>query len=130
MDTPKPPSTEPEHVSVSKSKAIKISWKDGHRSEYALRYLRDHCPCATCTNAHGSEPAAPVPASPFQMYQQALRIDRIEPAGTYALAIQWSDGHRSGIYSYDHLRLICPCPECGHGPRATEPAGGDTLPEG
>ena len=109
----KPPSTEPARVSVSKSKGVKITWTDGHLSEYGLRYLRDHCPCATCTNAHGTEPAAPVAASPFQMYQQALSISTIEPAGTYALAIQWSDGHRSGIYSYDHLRAICPCADCG-----------------
>ena len=48
-----PPSTEPEHIAVSKSKGIKIDWKDGHHSEYELRYLRDNCPCATCTGAHG-----------------------------------------------------------------------------
>ncbi len=49
------------------------------------------------------------------MYQEGLKIKSIEPAGSYALAIQWSDGHRSGIYSYEHLRLICPCPECAIG---------------
>jgi DUF971 family protein len=112
MGMPTPPSTEPAHISVSKSKAIKISWQDGHQSEYGLRYLRDHCPCATCTDAHGSGPGSPATTSPFQIYQPALRITSIEPAGTYALAIRWSDGHRSGIYSYDHLRAICPCPDC------------------
>ena len=33
-------STDPEHISISKSKGIKIDWKDGHTSEYGLRYLR------------------------------------------------------------------------------------------
>ncbi len=47
---------EPEHIAISKSKGIKIDWKDGHHSDYALAYLRDECPCATCTGAHGTEP--------------------------------------------------------------------------
>ena len=50
------PSNEPEHIAISKSKGIKIDWKDGHHSEYALAYLRDECPCATCTGAHGTAP--------------------------------------------------------------------------
>jgi len=49
-------STDPEHISISKSKGIKIDWKDGHRSEYTLGWLRDECPCASCTGAHGTEP--------------------------------------------------------------------------
>ena len=101
-------SSEPEHIAISKAKGITIDWKDGHRSEYGLRYLRDHCPCASCTGAHGTPPAA----SPFEMYKPALKIDAVEPAGSYALQISWNDGHRSGIYSYDHLRSICPCAEC------------------
>jgi DUF971 family protein len=32
--------------------------------------------------------------------------------GRYAVNIQWSDGHDSGIYSYDTLRALCPCEQC------------------
>lgn len=32
--------------------------------------------------------------------------------GNYALQIDFSDGHTTGIYSYDYLRSICPCAEC------------------
>ncbi|MBM3775774.1 MAG: DUF971 domain-containing protein [Acidobacteria bacterium] len=101
---------DPEHIAISKSKGIQIDWKDGHLSAYGLHYLRDHCPCATCTGAHGGPPKAP--ASPFAMYRPALRIDSVEPVGHYALRIHWSDGHSTGIYSFDHLRKICPCGEC------------------
>ena len=45
-----------EHIAISKSKGIKIDWKDGHHSDYDLGYLRDECPCATCTGAHGTVP--------------------------------------------------------------------------
>jgi DUF971 family protein len=103
---------EPEHIAISKSKGIKIDWKDGHHSDYGLRYLRDRCPCASCSGTHESGPVEAEAPSPFRMYQPALRIDTVEPAGSYALVIKWNDGHQSGIYSYDHLRAICPCPEC------------------
>ncbi len=111
-----PISTDPEHIAVSKSKGIKIDWKDGHRSEYGLQYLRDKCPCASCTGVHGTPPAsggaAAAASNPFQMYKPALKIVAAEPAGNYAIRIHWSDGHNSGIYSFEHLREICPCPVC------------------
>ena len=110
------PSTDPEHIAISKSKGIKIDWKDGHHSEYELPYLRDKCPCATCTGAHGTpprQPEAPQALGAFPMYKPALRILGVEQMGNYAVRINWSDGHNTGIYSYEHFRRICPCAECG-----------------
>ena len=108
-----PVSTDPEHIAISKSKGIKIDWKDGHHSEYGLQFLRDKCPCATCTGVHGTPPAAKDTASgPFQMYKPVLKMLGVEPVGNYAIRINWSDGHNSGIYSYEHLRGICTCEEC------------------
>ena len=108
-----PFSTDPEHIAISKSKGIKIDWKDGHRSEYGLSYLRDRCPCAACTGAHGTPPAQGGSAdNPFPMFKPALRMLGVEAVGNYAIRINWSDGHNSGIYSYEHFRRICPCTEC------------------
>jgi len=110
------PATEPEHIAISKSKGIKIDWKDLHRSDYPLGYLRDECPCATCTGAHGTTPEktnySKQAAEPFPMFKPTLKMLNIEPVGHYAIRIAWSDGHGSGIYSFDHLRKICPCAEC------------------
>jgi DUF971 family protein len=115
-DARSPVGYEPEHIAISKSKGIKIDWKDNHHSEYALAYLRDECPCATCTGAHGTEPQkseySKETATPFQMYKPTLKMLRVEPVGNYAVRIDWSDGHNTGIYSFDHLRKICPCGEC------------------
>ena len=112
-------STDPEHIAISKSKGIKIDWKDGHHSEFGLQFLRDKCPCATCTGAHGTPPAAPQASTgPFQMFKPTLKMLAVEPVGNYAIRINWSDGHNSGIYSYEHLRSICECEEC-KGVRAT-----------
>ena len=38
--------------------------------------------------------------------------ERAELVGRYAMQIYWNDQHSSGIYSFDYLRQICPCPEC------------------
>jgi DUF971 family protein len=107
---------EPEHIAISKSKGIQIDWKDGHRSQYSLAYLRDECPCASCTGAHGTEPqktnhSAPS-TSPFQLYTPTLKMLNVEAVGHYAIRIDWNDGHNTGIYSFDHLRKICGCAEC------------------
>ena len=111
--------SEPEHIAISKSKGIKIDWKDGHRSEYSLGYLRDECPCATCTGAHGTEPQKSDYSSSrasakelFPLYKPTLKMLKVEPVGSYAVRIDWSDGHNSGIYSFDHFRKICPCADC------------------
>jgi DUF971 family protein len=42
----------------------------------------------------------------------ATNIERIEPVGSYAISIQWEDGHYYGIYKWDYLRSLCPCEEC------------------
>ena len=104
--------TDPEHIAISKSKGIKTDWKDRHHSEYGLQYLRDNCPCAACTGAHGTPPAPKSAGGPFQMYTPALKMSGVNPVGNYAIRIEWNDGHSTGIYSYQHFRRICPCAEC------------------
>lgn len=111
MSVLRPPSAEVEHIAVSRTKGVRIDWKDGHHSEYSLPWLRSHCPCATCTGAHGDS-AAPEPASPFPMYKPALKLEDVQPVGSYAIQLRWNDGHSTGIFSFDYLRRICPCPAC------------------
>jgi len=111
---------DPEHIAISKSTGIKIDWRDGHRSDYSLAYLRDECPCATCTGAHGTEAQRSSYSNPelFPMFKPALRMSSVEPVGQYAVRIHWNDGHSTGIYSFDHLRRICPCEVCRAARRA------------
>jgi len=101
---------DPEHIAISKSKGIDVDWQDGRRSSFKLEFLRDHCPCAVCTGAHGTVPQktnySQPNASPFQMYQARLKMEAVEPAGNYGVRIQWSDGHGSGIYSWTLLRKL------------------------
>ena len=111
-------STDPASIDISKSSGVTISWRDGHHSEYELQYLRDQCPCAMCGKVE-SKPAAPQPSNPLPMFKPRARILEVEPVGRYAMRFFWGDGHSTGIYSFEHLRHICPCAECN---RASQPA--------
>lgn len=105
-------------VHVKSGAGVDIAWSDGHMSHYEFAYLREECPCATCNDERakkesftGAAPGAnPLPALP--MYKPKAKALSATVVGNYALQISFSDGHSTGIFSYDHLRTICPCSEC------------------
>lgn len=85
--------------------SIEIEWRDGHRSVYPNRYLRDNCPCAGCREG---KPRFSLPViAGSELYPVQIGV-----VGRYALSIEWSDKHDTGIYSYDTLRGLCPCADC------------------
>jgi DUF971 family protein len=47
-----------------------------------------------------------------------LEFRNVELVGQYALQFEWSDGHRTGIYSFERLRQLCPCEDCTKAPAA------------
>ena len=105
-------------IHLSTGAGVDITWADGHSSHFDFVYLRDNCPCATCNDerakkeslAESSQAFASSPALP--MFKPKPKALSAEAVGQYAIQISFSDGHSTGIYSYDHLRCICPCPEC------------------
>jgi DUF971 family protein len=40
------------------------------------------------------------------------RLRSVETVGTYAITIEWEDGHHYGIYNWNYLRALCTCPIC------------------
>jgi len=92
--------------------AVRIVWDDGHASEYRNDYLRARCPCAACRERISRR--LPVINAP----REALYPVQIGVVGRYAVSVTWSDGHDSGIYSYQTLRALCPCAQCQPGARA------------
>lgn len=93
---------------------LAITWTDGQRLNYTAVGLRDNCPCATCQEkklakqlekekSGGKMLKLPV-LTAGEM--QPLRIVRMQPIGNYAYIIGYSDGHDSGIYTFDLLRQL------------------------
>ena len=94
---------EPARVEKLGDQALKVVWGDGHESLYAWGYLRASCPCAACREG---------PPTKEDLHIKPLEI---QPVGRYALSIRWSDGHMTGIFSYEFLRSLCLCEECRPG---------------
>src|ERR1700704_1803468 len=79
-----------------KSRVLEISFSDGSRFELPYEFLRVHSPSA---EVRGHGPGQEV----LQTGKKEVAINRIEPVGTYAVQLCFSDGHDTGIYSWDLL---------------------------
>jgi DUF971 family protein len=100
----------PQSIRQAGPRELEIAWNDGHVSVYPVAYLRRRCRCASCIDEwSGAQILKP------EQVPEDVKPLRIEPVGRYALHFAWSDGHASGIYSFEHLRAICPCAQCGGG---------------
>lgn len=102
------PRTRPERVEPTEDAArLRIVWRDGHVSEYEPRALRLACPCAGCIEEMTGRPLLDPRRVPTDVYPLEIRY-----VGRYALGFEWSDRHSTGIYPYELLRGLCPCPDC------------------
>jgi len=100
----------PVDVAAFPNGEIGIVWNDGHESYYGGHALRCACACAQCVDEVTGDKLLDdrrVPAD--------VRAESFHPVGNYGLGIRWSDGHDTGIYTFDRLRALCPCDECARG---------------
>ncbi len=90
---------------------LMFQWSDGHSGPVRLRSLRDRCPCAGCQGEsilfQHYTPATPDPTAPGR-----YELRGVETVGNYALKFSWGDGHDQGLYTWEHLRGLCECPDC------------------
>jgi DUF971 family protein len=115
--------TTPTGVTANRqTRALMVSWSDGHTSVYPFSLLRHACPCAECRGGHEKMRSEPDPGV-FSLPEEdspATRMRSLEAVGAYAITIEWEDGHHYGIYNWRYLRALCPCPVCrresSHGP--------------
>lgn len=114
LDSRKKPASVKIHV--TSGTGVDIVWSDDHVSHYDFAYLRDECPCATCNEEREKKrafaSAGPTSAVALPMFKPKTRAQAATIVGNYAIQITFSDGHATGIYSYDILRTICPCADC------------------
>ena len=79
----------------------------GHAALFPARQLRLACPCAECVEEMSGRPL---------LQPDSVRAD-IRPlsvglVGSYGLKVNWSDGHGTGIYTFERLLAGCPCDAC------------------
>lgn len=87
--------------------ALEITWSDGTTHRLTWAALRKHCPCATC-RVKRDEPPQPPPLFNILKPEEVapVRATKMEPVGNYAYHIQFTDGHTSGIFSFELLREV------------------------
>lgn len=78
---------------------LRIAWTDGHRSSFSGARLRLVCPCAQCRGHYPGQ----VPEPQWDAVKD-VRVTNAEAVGNYAIRLDFSDGHSSGIFSFEHLR--------------------------
>jgi len=105
----------PTKITANRDESILIvDWDDGHPSRYPFSLVRNACPCAECRGGHRNMSSEPDPVFFEMPLEDSLRtkLRKIEAVGTYALTIEWEDGHHYGIYNWNYLRALCPCQVC------------------
>jgi DUF971 family protein len=108
-------STDPAEYRLDEAqRRLVIRWRDGHESFYSFDDLRKICPCADCRNAPKPQGGLQVLSGPV-VRRGEIRVTQMAPVGRYALNFTWSDGHSTGIYSFDFLRRLCSCAACRSG---------------
>ena len=95
------PATTPREIKQDGPRALAIEWADGVSSRYDVRDLRLACGCAVCVDEWTGENRLDPGSVP-----EDVRPLKIAPIGRYAIQIDWSDGHSSGIYPFRRLREL------------------------
>ena len=100
--TDRDPRVEPLEIGPTEDAArLRIAWKDGAVSEYVPRDLRFMCPCARCVDE-----TTGVRTLRLDMVDEGVYPTAIHYVGSYALQCVWSDGHSTGLYTFEYLREI------------------------
>lgn len=96
----------PTALKLDENQRLLIEWSDGQQRLYRPRALRDACPCATCREKR-SQPRDPMQLPTLTMAEaHPLRIVGMQPLGNYAYNVAFSDGHDTGIYTFELLREL------------------------
>ncbi len=92
----------PTKIKVREKEFLDVTWSNGEKSSIKLSNLRKGCPCAIC---HAEKDEWSSTYIPLYTKEQ-LTITKISIVGTYAVGINWEDGHNTGIYDFEYLNNL------------------------
>lgn len=97
MSSISPQHPRPSHIKLhQKSRLLEITFDDNTECMLACEFLRVYSPSAE-VRGHG------VGQEVLQVGKEDVNITAIEPVGQYAIRLVFSDGHDTGLYSWDYL---------------------------
>jgi ATP-binding protein involved in chromosome partitioning len=88
----------PTRIEQQGPRELAITWSDGAHCVYPVRELRLACACASCVDEWSGQARLDPETVPADVHPVQIR-----PVGRYAIQIDWSDGHDTGIYPFRRL---------------------------
>ena len=99
-DPMNPQTPRPTEITLhQQSRVLEVAFDDGKRYNLPCEYLRSFSPSA---EVRGHGPGQEV----LQSGKREVGIRAVEPVGVYAVKLVFSDGHDTGIFSWDYLREL------------------------
>jgi ATP-binding protein involved in chromosome partitioning len=96
------------HAITRRDDGLLIEWdRGGHEALYPARELRLACGCALCREEMTGRPLLDPGSVPADIRPVSVAL-----VGGYGLRVHWSDGHGTGIYTFERLLASCPCARC------------------
>jgi DUF971 family protein len=95
----RPPARPTDIVLHQQSRLLEIAFDDGSRFSLPCEFLRVHSPSAE-VRGHG------LGQEVLQAGKKDVNIRAIEPVGSYAVKLVFSDGHDTGLYSWEYLHEL------------------------
>ena len=105
----------PVEIKQSGVRELRIAWSDGQVNDFDVVELRRSCRCANCVD----ELTGAQILHPSQVGED-VRPQTIRQVGNYAFQVNWTDGHTSGIFTFDYLRQLAEVSDAPSGPAAAE----------
>jgi len=85
---------------LRESGVLAVTWPD-RQAELPFPWLRAQCECARCVNEWTGERMLAPASIPAE-----ITVESMDLVGGYAVRIHWSDGHNSGLYTWERLREL------------------------
>ena len=98
----------PVHLDLARDRGLTVHWQDGTKSFYPVAFLRRMSPSAEARTLREQLAKNPLTVLPSTDAGEPLTATTAELVGNYAVRIRFSDGHDTGLYSWDYLRRIDP----------------------
>jgi DUF971 family protein len=95
---PQKPTVRPTYLAFDNEGNLLVRWDDGKESKFAPRWLRARCPCAQCVEEWSGKRVVG-----DSQVREGVKAQGMNQVGRYAVQLDWSDGHSTGIYSWDYL---------------------------
>jgi DUF971 family protein len=95
---PHTPPIRPADLGIDEARGLTVRWEDGKTTVFAPVWLRARCPCAGCVEEWTGKRTVGE-----AQVDQTVKAKGMSAIGNYAVQLEWSDGHQTGIYSWDYL---------------------------